>query len=90
MNSILEKVIGKVLFCSTCGAEATFEKIEDVECDYGIHILIQCPICEDLFSIDGPCNAFHNLLDLADCNPSILNHHERELYRLSAHSCNLG
>lgn len=89
MTSILEKLTGQALLCSTCSTKVTFVKIADVECDYGIHTLIQCPNCEELFSIDGPCNAFQNLLELANSNPSILNNHEIEHYRLSVHSCNL-
>ena len=89
MSSILEKLTGKAMLCSTCGKEVIFVKIEDVECDYGIHTLIQCPDCEELFSIDGPCNAFQNLLELANYNPKTLSEYEIEHYRLSAHSCNL-
>lgn len=89
MNSILKKLISKALFCSTCGKKVTFVKIEDVECDYGVHDLIQCPKCEELFSIDGPCNAFQNLLKLVDCNTGILSAHEMNCYRLASHSCSL-
>jgi len=89
VTSILEKLTGQALFCSTCNTKVTFVKIEDVECDYGIHTLVQCPNCEELFSIDGPCNAFQNLLELADSNPSILSNIEKEHYRLAVHSCNL-
>ena len=89
MTTILEKLTGQALLCSTCGSKVTFVKIEDVECDYGIHTLVQCPDCEELFSIDGPCNAFQNLLKLADSNPGILNSYEIDNYQLSVHSCNL-
>jgi len=89
VTSILEKLTGQALLCSTCITKVTFVKIEDVECDYGIHTLVQCPNCEELFSIDGPCNAFQNLLELADYNSGILTNHEIDYYRLSVHSCNL-
>lgn len=86
---ILERLLSKKLLCSTCKGEAVFLKVEDVECDYGTHTLIQCPLCQELFSIDGPCNAFQNLLYLLDVNHDILTKNEIELYRLSAHACNM-
>lgn len=88
MTSILAKLTGQALLCSTCDTKVTFVKIEDVECDFGFHTLVQCPNCEELFSIDGPCNAFQNLLELVDSNPNVLSNNEIECYRLSVHSCN--
>ena len=47
----------KKLIC-ICKNSATFEVIPEIECDWGYHTVIQCPKCEELFSIDKKCPAF--------------------------------
>ena len=44
-----------------CKNIVTFEVIPEVECDWGIHTVIQCPKCEELFSIDKKCPAFETI-----------------------------
>ena len=46
----------------TCNNIVIFEIIPEVECDWGIHTIIQCPNCEELFSIDVKCPAFETIL----------------------------
>jgi len=41
-----------------CGNIVIFEIIPEIECDWGTHTVIQCPKCEELFSIDKKCPAF--------------------------------
>ncbi len=46
-----------------CNEDVVFEIIEDIECDWGTHLVIQCPKCEELFSADCECPAFGNILN---------------------------
>ena len=41
----------KKLLC-VCQNTVLFEIIPEIECDWGSHMVIQCPKCEELFSID--------------------------------------
>ena len=43
-----EKKFENYLKCS-CNNIVIFEIIPEVECDWGIHTIIQCPKCEELF-----------------------------------------
>ena len=43
-----------------CNEDVIFEIIDDIECDWGNHTVIQCPQCEELFSIDCECPAFQS------------------------------
>ena len=62
-----------------------FELIEEIECDWGIHTVIQCPNCEELFSIDKQCQAFQDLLELLNSNDGLLTEKEKLEYRESSH-----
>ena len=71
--------------CSTCRKNVRFELIDGVECDWGSHNIIQCPHCEDLFSIDKQCIAFGDLLSLHECNGCLLTDSEKLEYLTDPH-----
>lgn len=73
------------LCCSSCSKEVFFELIKDIECDWGIHDVIRCPNCEELFSIDKQCVAFGNLLNLLEDNTELLSEAEKSLYITNPH-----
>ena len=50
----------KKLTC-VCKNIVLFEIISEIECDWGCHTVIQCPRCEELFSIDKKCPAFETI-----------------------------
>ncbi|QMU55564.1 MAG: hypothetical protein GKS07_08705 [Nitrosopumilus sp.] len=70
-----------------CNEQVVFDVIYDVECDWGIHVLIQCPRCEELFSTDKKCPAFQNILKLLANNPSLYSSEEEEEYQKNSHQC---
>ena len=80
-----EKFVKKILHCSSCNKDVIFELIEEIECDWGIHTVIQCPNCEELFSIDKQCQAFQDLLELLNSNVGLLTEKEKLEYRESSH-----
>ena len=41
-----------------------FEIIDEIECDWGFHTVIECPNCKELFSVDKKCPAFSNIFEL--------------------------
>lgn len=82
----MKKFDNTFLKCSSCNLKVIFDLIDDVECDWGSHSVIQCPNCEDLFSIDHICPAFSSLLDLHKLNDFLLNPQEKMDY-LSSHPC---
>ncbi|MDX1596596.1 MAG: hypothetical protein R3327_06620 [Nitrosopumilaceae archaeon] len=86
--NVADKLLKNKLVCSSCNRSTMFLLVDDVECDYGIHTLIQCPKCQELFSIDGPCNAFESLLMLVKFNPKILSDDYIRTYATSVHPCN--
>jgi len=51
-------------FHCICGKMTHFEIIDDIECNWGSHTVIQCPKYEELFSIDCECPAFQSILKL--------------------------
>ena len=55
----------------TCNELVKFEIIDEIECEWGIHTVIQCPQCEALFSIDSECPAFGSVLDLEKTNSGL-------------------
>jgi len=57
-----------------------FEIIDDVECDWGIHTLIQCPKCEELFTVDKKCSAFQNIELLFKNNNGLFSKNEELNY----------
>jgi len=75
------------LQCSSCNAEVIFDQIDDIECDWGLHKVIQCPNCEELFSIDCACPAFSSLLDLIKLNDTLFNQQEKLDYLSTSHPC---
>ena len=77
IDEFTKRYADKSWICSSCNTKIEFELINDVECDWGIHNLIQCPNCGELFSIDKPCFAFQNITELAKANEHLID--EREL-----------
>lgn len=74
----------KKLYC-ICNSSVIFEIIDDIECDWGNHSVIQCPKCEELFSIDCKCPAFQNVLKLMEKNNSLLTSLEESDYLKNSH-----
>ena len=70
-----------------CNDNVLFEIINDVECDWGIHTVIQCPNCEELFSIDKKCSAFQNIFELLKNNLELFSEKEKSDYLLNPHPC---
>jgi len=68
----------------TCNDVVTFEIIE-IECDWGNHVVIQCPNCEELFSIDNQCPAFQNISKLVDFNTELYSKEELDNYISHTH-----
>ena len=69
----------------TCNDLVTFEIIDDIECDWGNHVVIQCPNCEELFSIDNQCPAFQNILKLVHFNTKLYSKEELDNYTSHTH-----
>ena len=69
----------------TCNNIVIFEIIPEVECDWGIHTIIQCPNCEELFSIDVKCPAFQNILELLNENKFLYPDKEQSDYLFKSH-----
>lgn len=69
----------------TCQNDVIFDIINDVECDWGIHTLIQCPTCQVLFSIDVTCLAFQSILELVKDNPDLFTLQEKTDYLQNSH-----
>ena len=57
----------------------------DIECDWGIHDIIQCPNCQELFSIDKQCQAFQDVLNLLVHTPNLLSEEEKHQYQINPH-----
>jgi hypothetical protein len=72
------------LRCS-CNDVVLFDIIDDIECDWGNHVVIQCPNCEELFSIDNQCPAFQNISKLIDCNVGLYSKDELTNYLSNSH-----
>ncbi len=70
--------------CDEC---VVFDIIYDVECDWGIHTLVQCPKCEEVFSTDKRGPAFQNILKLLINNPSLYSNKEETDYQINSHPC---
>jgi len=68
-----------------CNEKVIFDIIEDIECDWGSHVVIQCPKCEELFSTDKECPAFQNILKLLTNNPSLYSDEEKSEYLSNSH-----
>ena len=81
----MSKFTRTTICCSSCNKQVTFELIEDIECDWGSHDVIQCPNCQELFSIDMPCQAFSDLTLLIPNNPGLLDESEKIRYLKESH-----
>ena len=68
-----------------CNNSVVFEIIENVECDWGEHSVIQCPKCEELYSIDKQCPAFQNIFELEKNNPGLYSKQEISDYLSQSH-----
>ena len=68
-----------------CNVLVNFEVIDDIECDWGIHTVVQCPNCEALFSIDKQCPAFEDVSKLSKINPNLYSSTERSNYLTNSH-----
>ncbi|MDH3204579.1 MAG: hypothetical protein OEL81_07880 [Nitrosopumilus sp.] len=68
-----------------CNVDVIFEIIDDIECDWGAHTVIQCPNCEELFSIDIQCPAFQSISKLIENNPELYSEKEKSNYLSNSH-----
>ena len=68
-----------------CKNIVTFEVIPEIECDWGIHAVIQCPKCEELFSIDKKCPAFETIEKLWKENVELYANDEPFSYLAKSH-----
>ena len=68
-----------------CNANIVFEVIDEIECDWGSHTVIQCPICEELFSVDKKCPAFKNILELQNYNSQLFSKNDKSDYLSNSH-----
>ena len=69
-----------------CNNVVVFEIIPEIECDWGCHTVIQCPKCEELFSIDVKCPAFQTIEKLFAENVGLYSAHEKFSYLSKPHS----
>jgi len=69
-----------------CDEHVIFDVINEIECDWGSHTVVQCPNCEELFSIDVECPAFQNVLNLLKNNPTLYSDEEKSKYMTNAHT----
>ena len=74
----------KKLTC-ICKNIVLFEIIPEIECDWGSHTVIQCPACEELFSIDLKCPAFQTIEKLFKGNMELYSNDEQSSYLLKPH-----
>ena len=79
-----EKKFENYLKCS-CNNIVIFEIIPEVECDWGLHTIIQCPKCEELFSIDVKCPAFETIELLWKENVELYANYEQTSYLVNSH-----
>ena len=68
-----------------CNELVEFETIDEIECDWGVHVVIQCPKCEALFTVDTECPAFGNVLDLENTNRGLFSGKEKFDYQKNTH-----
>jgi len=72
-------------FHCICGKRVHFEIIDDIECDWGSHTVIQCSKCEDLFSIDCKCPTFQSISKLSPFNEQLFSDKEKSNYLKGSH-----
>ena len=70
-----------------CNDDVIFEIIDEIECDWGSHTVIQCPNCEKLFSVDKKCPAFGNISELLKINTKLFSEKEKSDYLSNSHQC---
>ena len=68
-----------------CNDVVIFEIIDDIECDWGNHVVVQCPNCEKLFRIDSLCSAFQNVSELLNKNLGLYSEEEILKYLANSH-----
>ena len=68
-----------------CKNIVIFEVIPKIECDWGSHTVIQCPKCEELFSIDKKCPAFETIEKLWKENVKLYTNNEQFSYLAKSH-----
>ena len=68
-----------------CNEDVIFEIIDDIECDWGNHTVIQCPKCEELFSVDCECPVFQNVLKLVSFNENLFSDEQKLDYLKNSH-----
>jgi hypothetical protein len=68
-----------------CNEDVIFEIIDNIECDWGNHTVIQCPKCEELFSVDCECPAFQNALKLILFNENLFSDEQKSNYLKNSH-----
>jgi hypothetical protein len=78
------KKFQKKLTC-ICKNVVFFEIIPEIECDWGFHTVIQCPECEELFSIDLKCPAFQTIEKLFEGNRELYSNDEQSSYLSEPH-----
>jgi hypothetical protein len=71
----------------TCNEHVMFDVVEDIECNWGSHTVIQCPKCEELFSTDKKCPAFKSVEALLKNNPLLFSEDEQYDYVSNSHPC---
>jgi hypothetical protein len=74
----------KKLTC-ICKNIVLFDIIPEIECDWGSHTVIQCPTCEELFSIDVKCTAFETIEKLFKENVKLYSVSEQTSYLSKSH-----
>ena len=74
----------KKLTC-ICKNIVVFEVISEIECDWGNHTVIQCPKCEELFSVDKKCPAFETIEKLWKENVELYTNDEQFSYLAKSH-----
>ena len=68
-----------------CNNDVIFEIINEIECDYGSHVVVQCTHCEELFTVNKKCSAFQNIFELLKNNPELLSEQEKSDYLSNSH-----
>jgi hypothetical protein len=84
MMLVTEKFQKKIT--CVCKNIVLFEIIPEIECDCGCHTVIQCPKCEELFSVDVKCPAFQTIEKLFAENVGLYSAHEKFSYLSKPHS----
>ena len=82
----IQEKLDNQLLC-VCNDYVIFEILDDVECDWGTHFIIQCPNCEELFSIDKKCPAFQSIEELLPLNLNLFSNQEKLNYLKNSHPC---